>query len=213
MLDVRCWTFIGFPALKPFSALRKNIISVQLDETASGRFKRWTSNIERPTSNEKKRSMSNNRTAFFLELIPVSSFLPIQNSMLDVRCSMFIFSQDPRPFVLPGARNHRRQHIMYFVQQCASSDALRENAIVSAVFARAFYKVTDFEVEYFCIFSLQYNSPGFAEFRIQETGVRIRNGAHCLLSSAYYLLLTAYYLLYSVSCLYTYYTPPFWPAF
>jgi hypothetical protein len=50
---------------------------------------------------------------------------------------------------------------MYFVQQCAFSDAARKDAIVTAVFARAFYKVTDFEVECFGILGLQYNSPGF----------------------------------------------------
>jgi hypothetical protein len=62
---------------------------------------------------------------------------------------------------------------VYFVQQCAFSDAVRKDAIVSAVFAGTFDKVADFEVEYFCIFGLQYYSPGFAEFRIQETEYRM----------------------------------------
>ena len=46
---------------------------------------RRTSNIERPTSNEKRISNTEHSTA-----ISVSSSFPIQHSMLDVRCSMFI---------------------------------------------------------------------------------------------------------------------------
>jgi len=48
---------------------------------------------------------------------------------------------------------------MYFVQQCAFSNASREDTIATAVFAGALNKMTDFEVECFGIFGLQYKSP------------------------------------------------------
>jgi|GEM_PF-3156996 len=64
---------------------------------------RRTSNIERPTSNEKR--ISNTDSAVVAKAtmaksahstpISVSSSFPIQHSMLDVRCSMFIFFSKP----------------------------------------------------------------------------------------------------------------------
>jgi len=47
---------------------------------------RRTSNIERPISNEKQKSNTEHST-------PTSFSFLIQDSMLDVRCSMFIFLQ------------------------------------------------------------------------------------------------------------------------
>jgi len=53
---------------------------------------RPTSNIEHPTSNEKQISNTEHTTA-----ISIFSSFPIQNSMFDVGCSMFIFFFPPAP--------------------------------------------------------------------------------------------------------------------
>ncbi len=60
---------------------------------------RPTSNIERPTSNEKQTSNIEHSTPF-----SVSSSFPIQHSMLDVRCSMFIFFS--KPSTIPRRKNN-----------------------------------------------------------------------------------------------------------
>jgi hypothetical protein len=63
------------------------IQELHLCHKANSRDEHRTSNIELPTSNEKQASTTEQST-----LISVSSSFPIQYSMLDVGCSMFIFS-------------------------------------------------------------------------------------------------------------------------
>ena len=55
-------------------------------------FERWTSNIEHRTSNVEHLAAISGFPKFLYEIrrLCIKSFFPIQNSMLDFRCSMFI---------------------------------------------------------------------------------------------------------------------------
>jgi len=67
-----------------------------------------TSNIERPTSNEKNNQYRNISvsSSFPIQHSPVSSFILIQNSMLDVRCWTFIFSPALKQFTTLRKSDH-----------------------------------------------------------------------------------------------------------
>ena len=88
-------------AEQPVPCNRFKLCESAYNSGSSGWSVRWwtfyehrTSNIQRPTSNEKKHSIPNYccfiSAGFLSGHMPVSSFFSIQSSMLDVGCSTFI---------------------------------------------------------------------------------------------------------------------------